>query len=248
MLRRLIIVSLSALLLACSSGVRQEEEKNNIADTNMRLGLGYLKQGRLDDALAKLEKALDEAPDMAEAHSTVALIYKQLGEKEQADKHFSKALDLKPEDGATHNNYGVFLCEQRQFDKAEKHFMQALQSRGYKTPASAWENAGVCAEQIPDIDKAEKYLRKALQINPRQPVALFEMARICFDTNRTLNARAYMERYFEVEKPGPQSLWLIIRVERKLGANDLADKYADQLRRKFPDADETRQLQIMEQQ
>jgi type IV pilus assembly protein PilF len=40
----------------------------------------------------------------------------------------------------------------------------------------------------------------------------------------------------------PQSLWLGIKVEQQLGDEAAARDYALQLRRKFPDSDETRKL------
>ena len=62
------------------------------------------------------------------------------------------------------------------FVQADKYFAKAIETPRYKTPERALENAGACAKRIPDLEKAENYLRKALSINPKLPLALSEMA------------------------------------------------------------------------
>lgn len=239
--RTLFVVFLSLLLAACAgTNAQTKEDKNRFADTHVRLGVGYLQQGRLDDALERLLKALQVAPDYADAHSSIALVYDRLGNPQKAAHHFEKSLKLKPLDGATHNNFAVFLCQQGKMLEAEEHFLQAINSRNYQTPAQAWENLGVCALQIPDMEKAETYLRNALQIDPKLPVALLRMARISLEKNHYLSGRAYLQRYQAVSVMGPEGLWLGAQVERKLDDVDSAREYALQLRKRFPDANETR--------
>jgi len=206
------------------------------------LGVGYFKQGRVEAALEKLLKALQAAPDYPEAHSSIALVYQRLGETEKAADHYRQALELKPDDGSIHNNYAVFLCNTGKPLEAEKHFLQAINSRGYRTPAEALENLGVCALQIPDFEKAETYLRKALQINKRLPGALLQMARVSYEKGRFMSGRAYLQRYQEVATMGPKGLWIGIQVEKKLGDNDAVREYESQLRKSYPDSDETRKL------
>ena len=243
--RSLIVVILSSLLFACATvqeQQREEKTKFQIADTNVRLGLGYLRQGRTEAALKKLQKAIEAMPEYAEAHSSIALAYEAMDEPDKADEHYKQAVALKPADGSIQNNYAVFLCKSGKPKEAEPYFLRAIKSRGYRTPAQAYENLGVCAMQIPDLDKAETYLRKALQIDPRLPGALLQMARLSYEKDRTLSGRAYLERYQEVATLGPDALWLGIQIEKKMGAKSAAAKYETQLRSKFPDSNEMRFL------
>ena len=106
----------------------------------------------------------------------------------------------------------------------------------YKTPESALENAGVCAAQIPNAEKAEDYLRKALSINDKLPVALAEMADLMFKKQNYLSTRAYLQRFGEVSKPTARSLWLGIRTERKLGDKEAEARYAKLLQSQYPDS------------
>ena len=113
----------------------------------------------------------------------------------------------------------------------------------YENPEIAYTNAGLCLYQAGDLDKAESYLRRALQINPRVGVALLRMADITYQSSRYLPARAYLQRYTEVGPHTPESLWLGFRIEDELGDRDTASKYAMLLEANFPDSREVRLLQ-----
>lgn len=244
-LRTLLVVMLAFTLLACASvqeQAREDKKQFEIADTNLRLGLGYLQRGRLDAALEKLQKSVAAMPDYAEAQSSLALVYQQLDNNEQAEIHYQRALELSPKDGSIQNNYAVFLCETGRPAESETYFLRAIQSRNYHTPAQALENLGVCAMQIPDMAKAESYLRKALQIDPKLPRALLKMAQISLQKKNAMSGRAYLQRYQEVAPLGAEGLWLGIQVEQELGDMATARDYENRLRRHFPDSPELQLL------
>jgi len=225
------------LLNACAStGSDKDDKQFRIADTNMRLGVGYMRQGRYEDALEKLLKALDAKRDYADVHTALAMVYEQLFEYEKAGYHYREAIDLEPENGGHYNNYGVYLCRQGEYKKADKYFIKAIETPRYKTPERAMENAGACAKQIPDLEKAEIYLRKALSIDPKLPLALSEMADLMFQKQNYMSTRAYLQRFGEVSKYTPQSLWLGIQTERKLGDDQAEARYAKLLQSQYPDS------------
>jgi len=238
-LRAILLLVIAALLLACTS---TETQSNNqrIAETNTQLGVGYLQQGRVDASLEKFKKALAAVPDYPQAHSSIALAYERIGDEKLAAKHYKRALDLNPEDGATLNNYAAFLCNTGKTQEAEKLFLQAIKTRGYRTPARAYENLGVCALRIPDYEKAEQYLRRALQLDPRLPTSLLNMARISLEQQNYLSGRGYLQRFQELAPLNADGLWIAIQVEQNLGDTNAVRNYALKLRRQFPDANETR--------
>jgi type IV pilus assembly protein PilF len=64
------------------------------------------------------------------------------------------------------------------------------------------------------------------------------MSVISYDVARYLPARAYLQRYLEIGRHTPQSLWLGIRIERELGDKDALASYTLQLENGFPDSTE----------
>jgi type IV pilus assembly protein PilF len=240
--RALVVVGMSFLLFACAGAQIQQKKDQKIAESNWRLGVGYYRQGKVDASLEKFKKALKAVPDYPEAHSSIALAYMRLDQHEKAREHYEVALELQPEDGDIHNNYATLLCSIGKPLEAEPHFIQAINNRRYRTPAQALENLGSCLMQVPDFDKAEKYLRQALKINPKLPVALLNMVRVGIEKKRYMSGRAYLQRYQEVARMNPQSLVLGIEVEKNLGDKKTVMDYKSQLQRNFPDSDETKKL------
>jgi len=228
------------LLSACANFMseRNAKEQHRVLKNNIDLALGYLKRGQYDVAAVKIQRALNADWEESEAHTVAALLYERMNKISKAEDHYQYAIEFSPLDGSVFNNYGVFLCRQGRWQSAVERFIEAINQPNYITPNQAYENAGACARQIPDLKNAEKYLRRALSGNPKLPVALYEMAEISFGQQKNLSVRAYLQRYEQVASHTPQSLWLGIQVEKKLGDQQAAAKYAKMLQRKFPDSEE----------
>ncbi len=221
------------------SGV-SDKTRSDIAVTNTKLGVEYMREGNDEIAFQKLTKALYADPEFAPALSAMALLHDRMGETAKAQEYFQRAMDLNPQDPTTLNNYAGFLCRHKKTEQAEGMFMQAAKDPHYKTPEIALTNAGLCHLRANHFIKAEGYLRKALDINPKIPPALLAMARISFNTKKTLSARAYLQRYAVTAKHNPVSLWLALRVERALGDVAVSNSYGRVLRKRFPDSPQAR--------
>jgi type IV pilus assembly protein PilF len=72
------------------------------------------------------------------------------------------------------------------------------------------------------------------------------MAAISYEDAQYLPARAYLQRYLVVARHTARSLWLGIRIERKLGDVDAVASYALALSNRFPESDEARLLRESE--
>lgn len=247
---RLSLLAAVLALCACTNtaNVRNEDSQaTRAASVNVQLGAGYISQGKNELALSKLKRALEQDPKLSIAHSVIAILYERLGEFEKADTHHRQAVELAPLDPEAHNNYGSFLCGRNRLKEADAQFLAALKDPLYKTPEYAYTNAGVCAQRIPDVAKAEEYFRQALRVNPRFGSALFEMAQLNFSRGSHLPARGYLQRHLEVSQRSPAAMWLGVRIERALGDNITADSYAKVLKTDFPSSRETELLLNPEQ-
>lgn len=249
--KRLVTVLFAVLIIGLSgcegTGGRNQyaddiTPKRKIAKANVGLGVGYMQQGNNDVALSKLERAIRIDPELPSAHYAIALLYERLGQKSKAEEHYLQAISLKPQYSEALNGYGVFLCNNKKIDMAEEYFMLALKNPLYKTKELVYANAGQCARRNGDLVKAEKHLRNALQINPKYPVVLLQMAYIGYESGRPTLARAYLERLTKVAQHTSQSLWLAIQVERELGDKDAVASDSMLLKSKFPDSEEVKLL------
>ena len=225
-----------------SQSIPGQREVNRLADLHTRLGVGYMQEGRDEIALNRLQRALEADANHAPAHNAMALLHERLGEVEKSEVHYRRAVQLDPSLSAAQTNFGSFLCRQGRTEEAEARFLEAVANPLYDRPEVAYTNAGLCMRSAGDMDKAETYLRRALQANSRLAVALLEMADLSFDKGQYLQARAYLQRYLDVAQHTPRSLWLGIQVERVLGDQNAVSSYAMLLRVNYPDSQETRLL------
>lgn len=242
-----LIALMTVMLVGCNSagGTRPTEHiapDPKAAEINIRLGLNYMQRGDYKTALEKLEKALRQNPNSPAAHNTMALLRQRLGEIDKAENHFKQAVSRDPKYSEARNNYGVFLCQQQRYDESEKQFLAALKNPLYGSSAQALENAGVCVGRIPDMVRAEKHFREALQRNPNLAKSLIQMAAISYEQKDYVQSQDYIERYKSVSQWTASSLLIAIKTANQLNDQDAVSSYALVLRARFPDSDEAQQV------
>ena len=247
-MRNLIIISslmVSFLVISGCNNTNQSNkilESNSLAESNLKLGIAYLRRGEYEKSLDKLYRAKKAAPNYPPIYNTLGALHQQIGETEKARENYKKALSLDPSNPTTLNNYGQFLCQQKQYEKAEKIFLEAANNPLYRTPEIAFTNAGICAISQNQPDLAETYLREALVKNPYLSVALLKMSELTYNAQHHLSARAYLQRFLAVAKHTAKSLWLGIRIEEELEDEDTVASYILLLNNKFPTSKEARKL------
>lgn len=215
---------------------------DDVAIANLNLAVEYMRRGEYERALEKLERARIADPGYPLTYNTYGVLYQMLGDATRAEQNFRKALALAPGDSATLNNYGRFLCQRQRIDDAQQAFADAANNPLYETPEIPIANAGICALSNGRIEEAERFFRRALDLDPNLPTALLQMAVLSHQQQKFLPARGYLQRYAAIAPHTAESLWLGVRIERELGDRNAVSSYALQLRNQFPDSDETRQL------
>lgn len=200
----------------------------------------YYARGQMNVAIEELAEALRADPNYAPAYNVLGLVYMELREDVLAQQNFERALKIAPSDSDIHNNYGWFLCQRKrdQTDRAVQHFMEALKNPLYTTPEKSYTNAGLCSQSSGDSKRAEEFFKKALLIRPSYSQALLGLAEIYFKNGDLAAARANISRYMQVATPTAESLWLGIRIERKVGDHNVEASYTLQLKKRFPNSKE----------
>jgi type IV pilus assembly protein PilF len=241
-----LYVTILAMTACASDGgtVGNRAADNEAAVANMNLGAGYLRQGNVELAIERLRRALAQDPDLVQAHSTIAFAYDQIGSFEEAETHFRRATQLDAGDGAAANAYAAFLCNRgNRWAEAEPYFRRAAADLDYATPEVAMTNAGICAREAGDVEKAEQSFRAALARNPRYPDALLNMLELTYQRGEHLQSRAFVQRYLAVRPATAAVLWTCFNVERELNNAAGAELCATQLRNGFQGSPELAQLE-----
>jgi type IV pilus assembly protein PilF len=213
--------------------------------TRVALAREYMRQGKYELAQENVQKALDRDANSVDAHTVAAVLYETIGNAKVAEQHYARAADLAPKSGDTNNNYGQFLCASGRATEAQKYYARAMEDPFYKTPAILYTNAGRCLADSgteAQLGTAEQYLRKALEVEPNNALALYYVAKVLYAKNDFFHARAFIQRFETLGTADPAALLLARNIEVKLGHDDSARDYAQRLRKDFPDSEQTHAL------
>ena len=165
-----------------------------------------------------------------------------LRENDVAQRHFERALALSPNDPDINNNFGWFLCRTGHEEQSIAYFLAALKNPLYNTPARSYVNAGLCSMKQNKERDAIDYFERALRNAPDNLQALFNLASVQYKRGQLETARGLVGRFNKLVEPTAESLWLALRIERKLGDRSAENALAAQLRRRFAGSREYQDL------
>jgi len=241
--------ALAAVLLLAMPAQSQEEAPDPLLEAgriNARLAMEYLKRDQLQVAREKVDKALLQNPKDVNVQLSAGVVYERLHDKKRAEKHFRQALKADADSPEAQNALGAFLCRNGQHDKGEEMFLKAARNQTYRTPVVAYTNAGVCARSAGDSERAERYLRQALNEHVDYPETYAQLAGVMYDRGNYLQARAFIERFLAVSPVTADVLLLGHKIELALKDTAAAAAFGDRLRKEYPDSEQVRTLDNME--
>jgi type IV pilus assembly protein PilF len=221
-----------------------EDDQRRRAGIRLELAAAFYQQGNYAQALEELRQATTIDPRSAQAHGLLGLVHMDLGERDRAEASFRRALQLAPAESDILNNYGWFLCQTDRPREAIEQFVLALQNPLYPTPARPLHNAGICSLRAGDERTAEAYFQRSFQVDPKNPVAMYNLAELYLKRGDAERARFYAQRLLSSHQPSAETLWLAIRVDRRAGDRDSVASLSSQLRRLFPASREANLLQL----
>jgi len=215
-----------------------EPETRKRATNRLRLAVLYFSDGKTTIALDEVKQAIAADPNWFEAYSMRGLIYMRLGDFALADASFQKALSLNPASAEVKHNYGVLLCKQGRAGDAKKLFVQALETPGYGRRSNTWTELAICQLSSGQTEDAEASFLKAYEMDPANPVAGYKLASQFFHKGDLTRAQFYVRRLNNSEQASAESLWLGIKVERRLRNPEAQAQLSTQLKKRFPQSRE----------
>jgi type IV pilus assembly protein PilF len=218
-------------------------DPRNRAKLHTELASMYYSNGNLGVALEELRAAAKADANYAPAYGMYGLVYMQMKDQTRAEESFERALRLAPSDADINHNYGWFLCQTGREPASVKYFLQAIRNPLYAMPWRSYSAAGVCTMKMNQLTDAEAFFERALKLEPDEPASLVGLGQIRYRQGNIGEARKLVTRYNKLVTPTSESLWLAVRVERRMGERLQEQAFANQLRRRYPDSREFQALQ-----
>lgn len=220
-----------------------ESEARRRARVRMELAVGYYDQGKTNVALDELKQVIAADPTYPEAYNLRGLIYMRLNDLRSAEESFRRASALNPRDGGPLHNLGWLQCQQRRFDEAQRTFEQAMASPTYPDRAKTLMAQGLCHARAGKPAEAEQSLVRAYEFDAANPIVGYNLANLLYGRGELTRAQFLIRRLNNSQLANAETLWLGIKVERKLGDRLAMNQLGDQLKRRFPQSREMTALE-----
>ncbi len=153
--------------------------------------MDFHRQGRLAEAEAGYRDVLRRDPNNADALHLLGVIVGHAGDPQQGVALIERALKASPSPEA-HFNLGNLLAGLLRHAEAESHFRAAYKLRPGN--AEAANGIGGCLLRLGDVDQAETWIAKAIDLDPRCVSALVNMGTLMDTTLRFDKTLAYYDR------------------------------------------------------
>ena len=249
---RILFALLLAALAACSAQTTVETKQvtdSSLADARRRaevhtaLAGEYYTRGNYSVALTETRLAVKDDASYFPAYNMQGLIFMELKEDGPARESFDQALRISPDNPEVLNNFGWFLCVRGDPPRGLSMMQKAAADNMYATPEKAYLSSGLCLRRMGRNTEAEESFRRAVLIRPDLVGALFNLAQLAYDRGAYKEAESYLLRYTHLAQPAHDALVLGVRIARQNGDKVAEDSYMQQLRRRFPDSRDLRELE-----
>ena len=132
------------------------------------LGIIFLEKGQLDDAISKLQAAIDLRFENGPAHDNLAKALLKKGRVAEAMVHYRKLLEIEPENVEARNTLGTALIQHGHVKEAIDQWQDVLAiqpENGNAASNLAWVFATCPEDSIRDGTRAVELGERALRIS-----------------------------------------------------------------------------------
>ncbi|HXD41294.1 MAG TPA: type IV pilus biogenesis/stability protein PilW [Ramlibacter sp.] len=215
-----------------------EPEGRKRARIRMELAIGYFEQGQTNVALDELKQVIAADPSFPDAYNLRGLIYMRLNDNRQAEESFRRAAALNPRDANVQHNYGWLLCQQGRYDESLRAFEVAMANPLYAGRAKTLMAQGLCQARAGRPADAERSLARSYELDAGNPVTGYNLATLLFQRGDFTRAQFYIRRLNNSDQANAETLWLGVKVERRMNDRVAMQQLGEQLRKRFPQSRE----------
>lgn len=199
--------------------------------TQVAKGSALVGQGKLREAAAEFESALEVNPNLVIAHVNLIAMYGQLGQPEKAEAHFRAAVELDPGWVEIYYNWGMFQLQRGEKARAGQMFRKAVEMN--PNYADAHVQLAALLDESGRPEEAASHYQEALRLNPGHRQAHFLLAHSLVRRERLEEAIRHFLRTIEVEdNRTPVGMHALAIAYERTGDRELALYYLQQARRR----------------
>ncbi len=168
-------------------------------------GVKFSNEGKHDEAIAKFNEVLAEAPKCTECYTNIAAVYAQKKDFDQAEAMYKKAIEINPNSAEAYSGLANVYNAQKKFDQAAEASAQAakLGSAGPGgASASVLFNQGVIAWNAGKYPEAKKAFEEAIKLDPKLADAYYLLGMANLNQGSMPDAVQAFEEYLKLAPAG----------------------------------------------
>lgn len=216
------------------------------AESHLERGVELEQAGRLDDAIAETERALQLDPKLVMAHANLIILYGRTGNLKKAEEHYQAAIRLNPHQFPdAPYNYGLVLMKDGKLAEAEKAFRKALEIN--PSFADAHNNLGFLLERQGKLAEAIAEYKKAVEARPDFRQAHFNLGRVLVNQQQYQEGIRELQQTLQpVDESTPAYLYALGAAYGRAGNRQEAARYLEQAREQASARGQTKLLSDIE--
>ena len=172
---------------------------------NFDLGVKLSNENKYDEAIAKFNEVLKEAPKCVECYTNIASLQMSKKDYEAAEATYKQALTINPSSAEAYNGLATLYNAQKKFDQAAEASAQAAKL-GASSPtgasASTVFNQGVIAWNASKIPEAKKAFEEAVRLDPKLAEAHYWLGMANLNEGKMPEAAKAFEEYLKLDAAG----------------------------------------------
>jgi len=207
-------------------------------------GALLVRDGKLEEARAVLEKAVRLAPNSSGMHYDLGIACEQLGDLDAALEHYSKCIEFEPDYAPAYNNRAVIYARMGNFEAAIEDTTAAIERN--RTDALAYRNRGLAYHDLGEYRQALKNFTVSLSLAPDAMDTILSQAKTLMAVGDEQAALQSLDRALTLNDQVAEVWFIKGEALRNLGQEEQATACFEQATRlnselTIPDADAIQQ-------
>jgi tetratricopeptide (TPR) repeat protein len=194
--------------------------------------LNFVEVGWAGAVEQELNRAIRLKPDMPELYYQLARYYYTMNKYEQAVTASQKAIAFAPDYASAYDNLGLSYAGLSDPDRANENFLKAIDIDTRLHSHDEWPlvDYGAFLEQR-DPNQAAARLREALQINPANATANYELGRTMQQLGQHAEAERYLKTAIKLDPAYTNAYWILANLTRQRGDRTVSAAYLDEFQK-----------------
>ena len=174
--------------------------------------------------IVRLQEALKQFPNSARLWLALGIAQLTYGQNVEAENSFNRSLALDAKAVPALAYLGMTYAERGAYEKAIEFYKQAIALNARLAAPHYLVADTMLKTSKPDTTSAEKYLRRAIELDPNLGAAYLTLGRLYVRTDRYAEAAPLLERAVSLQPELPEAHYQLSRVLVKLKRPDEANR------------------------